>query len=242
MVTGAAHLIEMNDLAVGYDRHVVVDAITASLAPGQLMVLMGTNGSGKSTILRTLAGLIEPVAGECSVLGAWPGTNAARVAYLPQHPASLATLPLRARDVVSMGRYPLLGLFGRSGAADREAVEDAMTRMSVTVFGDKPLHALSGGQQQRVHLAQVLSRRADVLLLDEPTAGLDAQGRKAVARMVEEERAAGRCVVMATHDLVDAEPADTVLLLAHRLIAHGSPGETLTDANLRACYGFTDRH
>jgi ABC-type Mn2+/Zn2+ transport system ATPase subunit len=117
-----------------------------------------------------------------------------------------------------------------------------MERMGVTQFRNKPMHALSGGQQQRVHLAQVLARRADVVLLDEPTAGLDAQGRKAVARMVEEERAAGHCVVMATHDLVDAEPADTVLLLAHRLIAQGPPAEALTDENLRACYGFTDRH
>lgn len=238
----AANPVEMGDLAVGYDRHVVVDGITAALRPGELMVLMGTNGSGKSTILRTLAGLIEPVAGECLVLGDWPGRNARRVAYLPQHPASLATLPLRARDVVMMGRYPSLGLVRRAGDSDRVAVDEAMARMSVTVFRDKPLHALSGGQQQRVHLAQVLARKADVLLLDEPTAGLDAQGRKAVARMVEEERAAGRCVVMATHDLVDAEPADTVLLLAHRLIAQGPPGDTLTDEKLRACYGFTDRH
>jgi ABC-type Mn2+/Zn2+ transport system ATPase subunit len=114
--------------------------------------------------------------------------------------------------------------------------------MGVEQFRNKPMHALSGGQQQRVHLAQVLARGADVLLLDEPTAGLDAQGRKAVARMVQEERDAGHCVVMATHDLVVAEPADTVLLLAHRLIAQGAPGEVLTDANLRETYGFTDRH
>ena len=117
-----------------------------------------------------------------------------------------------------------------------------MARMSVLQFRDKPLHALSGGQQQRVHLAQILARNADVVLLDEPTAGLDAQGRKAIARMVQEERDAGHCVVMATHDLADAEPADTVLLLAHRLIAQGPAGDVLTDENLRATYGFTDRH
>lgn len=235
-------LIVADDLAVGFDRHVVVDDINLSVRPGGLVVLMGTNGSGKSTILRTLAGLLEPVSGEVRMLGAWPGEQAARVAYLPQHPKSLATLPLRACDVVRMGRYASLGLLGRQGPEDKEAVENAMSRMSVTQFRDRPLHALSGGQQQRVHLAQILARNADVVLLDEPTAGLDAQGRKAVARMVEEERAAGHCVVMATHDIADAEPADTVLLLAHRLIAQGTPEETLTDENLRACYGFTDRH
>lgn len=235
-------LIETDDLAVGFDRHVVVDGISLSVEPGGLVVLMGTNGSGKSTILKTLGGLLEPVSGEVTVLGDWPGRQAARVAYLPQHPKSLATLPLRASDVVRMGRFASLGLLSRESAADKQAVESAMARMSVTQFRDKPLHALSGGQQQRVHLAQILARNADVVLLDEPTAGLDAQGRKAVARMVQEERDAGHCVVMATHDLADAEPADTVLLLAHRLIAQGPPDEALTDENLRACYGFTDRH
>ena len=235
-------LIDTDGLAVGFDRHVVVDDIDLTVGPGELVVLMGTNGSGKSTILRTLAGLLEPVSGEVRVMGQWPGQQSAHVAYLPQHPKSLSTLPLRASDVVRMGRYASLGLTRRAGAADRAAVETAMERMSVTQFRDKPLHALSGGQQQRVHLAQILARNADVVLLDEPTAGLDAQGRRAVARMVQEERDAGHCVVMATHDLADAEPADTVLLLAHRLIAQGTPEETLTDENLRACYGFTERH
>lgn len=235
-------LIHAEDLAVGYDRHVVVDDITLDVHPGGLVVLMGTNGSGKSTILRTLAGLLEPVSGDVRVLDEWPGGRAERVAYLPQHPKSLATLPLRASDVVRMGRFARLGLIGRATKEDDEAVETAMARMSVLQFRDKPLHALSGGQQQRVHLAQILARNADVVLLDEPTAGLDAQGRKAIARMVQEERDAGHCVVMATHDLADAEPADTVLLLAHRLIAQGPAGDVLTDENLRATYGFTDRH
>jgi ABC-type Mn2+/Zn2+ transport system ATPase subunit len=240
--TTSESFIEMNDLAVGYHRHAVVDHVNAHAGPGSLIVLMGTNGSGKSTILRTLAGLLEPISGDVSVLGDMPGTHHARCAYLPQHPASLTTLPLRARDVVAMGRFPRLGMIRRMGADDRAAIHDAMVRMSVHPFQDKPLHALSGGQQQRVHLAQVLAREADVLLLDEPTAGLDAQGRNAVARVIAEERARGRAVVLATHDLSDAEPADHVVLLAHQVIAQGAPRDVLTDDNLRACYGFTDRH
>ena len=240
--TVSTAFVEMNDLAVGYHRHAVVDHVNATAGPGSLIVLMGTNGSGKSTILRTLAGLLEPISGDVSVLGDMPGTHHARCAYLPQHPASLTTLPLRARDVVAMGRFPRLGIVKRMSAVDRTAIHDAMVRMSVHPFQDKPLHALSGGQQQRVHLAQVLAREADVLLLDEPTAGLDAQGRNAVARVISEERAKGRAVVLATHDLSDAEPADHVILLAHHVIAQGAPNDVLTDDNLRACYGFTDRH
>jgi ABC-type Mn2+/Zn2+ transport system ATPase subunit len=234
--------LHLHDLAVGYDQHVVLDHIALHANAGDLVVLMGTNGSGKSTLLRTLAGLLEPVAGECMVLDDVAGGQAERIAYLPQHPAALGTLPLRASDVVAMGRYARRGLISRFNNHDRDVVEHSMKRMGVLAFRDKPLHALSGGQQQRVHLAQILAREADVLLLDEPTAGLDAQGRDAVARMVDHERARGCTVVMATHDLVDAEPANTVLLLAHRLVAQGSPSEVLTDENLRATYGFTDRH
>lgn len=232
----------MHDTAVGYGRIPVVDRLTLDIDEGQLVVLMGTNGSGKSTILRTMAGLIPPVLGSVLVFGEEPGVLPQRTAYLSQHPPTMATLPLRARDVVAMGRYASLGLLGRLRARDRELVEQSMERMSVSSFADKPLHALSGGQQQRVHLAQVLARDADFLLLDEPTAGLDAQGRAAVARAIAEERARGRAVVLATHDLSDADQADGVLLLAHKVIAQGKPVDVLTDENLRACYGFTERH
>jgi ABC-type Mn2+/Zn2+ transport system ATPase subunit len=88
----------------------------------------------------------------------------------------------------------------------------------------------------------VLAREADVLLLDEPTAGLDAAGREAVTRVIEEERRRGAAVVLATHDLADAETADEVLLLAGRVVAQGTPTLALTDEHLRECYGFTDRH
>lgn len=232
----------MHDTAVGYGRHAVIDRLTLDIEPSHLVVLMGTNGSGKSTILRTMAGLLPPVLGSISVFDQEPGLSPQRTAYLAQHPPTMATLPLRARDVVAMGRFASLGLRKRFSSHDRELVEKSMERMSVTSFADKPLHALSGGQQQRVHLAQVLARDADLLLLDEPTAGLDAQGRLAVAHVISEERARGRAVVLATHDLSDADPADSVLLLAHKVIAQGRPREVLTDDNLRACYGFTERH
>lgn len=232
----------MHDTAVGYGRLAVIDRLTLDIEPSHLVVLMGTNGSGKSTILRTMAGLLPPVLGSISVFDEEPGMSPQRTAYLAQHPPTMATLPLRARDVVAMGRFASLGLWKRFNAHDRELVEKSMERMSVTSFADKPMHALSGGQQQRVHLAQILARDADLLLLDEPTAGLDAQGRLAVAHAIADERARGRAVVLATHDFSDADPADSVLLLAHKVIAQGKPDEVLTDENLRACYGFTERH
>ncbi|MFZ1489328.1 MAG: ATP-binding cassette domain-containing protein, partial [Ilumatobacteraceae bacterium] len=114
--------------------------------------------------------------------------------------------------------------------------------MGVDGFANTPLSELSGGQQQRTHLAQALARQADVLLLDEPTAGLDIAGREALDAVLVQERARGVAVVMATHDTSDAASADSVLLLAHRVVAHGTPDEVLTDQNLRAAFGFTERH
>jgi ABC-type Mn2+/Zn2+ transport system ATPase subunit len=104
------------------------------------------------------------------------------------------------------------------------------------------LRDLSGGQQQRAHLAQVLARRADVLLLDEPTAGLDIAGRKLVSDLIEEERSKGVTVVMATHELGDADTADAAILLAQRVVAQGAPANVLTDASLREVFGFTQPH
>ncbi|MDA3000014.1 MAG: ATP-binding cassette domain-containing protein, partial [Actinomycetota bacterium] len=107
---------------------------------------------------------------------------------------------------------------------------------------EKPIRDLSGGQQQRTHLAQVLARQAEILLLDEPTAGLDINGRTAVADLIASERARGVTVVMATHELADAEQATSVMLLAQRVVAMGTPQEALRDEYLRECFGFTQPH
>jgi ABC-type Mn2+/Zn2+ transport system ATPase subunit len=234
--------IHASSLAVGYGKLPVVDNISLDLQPGELLVLIGTNGSGKSTLLKTLAGLIGPMHGEISLLGSAPGQLPTQVAYLPQHPVSSHTLPLCVQDVVAMGRYAHLGLFKRSTDADRTIVLESMKRTGIDGEANEPIRDLSGGQQQRTHLAQVLARRAEVLLLDEPTAGLDLNGRKAVADLIAAERARGVTVVLATHELADAESATAVMLLAQRVVSLGSPAEALRDEYLRECFGFTQPH
>ena len=234
--------IHASSLAVGYGKRPVVDNISLNLQPGELLVLIGTNGSGKSTLLKTLAGLIHPMHGELSLLGSAPGQLPTRVAYLPQHPVSSHTLPLCVQDVVAMGRYAHLGLFKRSTDADRLIVLESMKRTGIDSHANDPIRDLSGGQQQRTHLAQVLARQAEVLLLDEPTAGLDLNGRQAVADLIATERARGVTVVLATHELADAESANAVMLLAQRVVALGAPSEALRDEYLRECFGFTQPH
>ncbi|MSO60245.1 MAG: ABC transporter ATP-binding protein [Ilumatobacteraceae bacterium] len=231
-----------SSLAVGYGHRPIVSDIDFVLEPGALMVLIGTNGSGKSTLLKTLAGLLTPQSGSVHVLGEAPGVQPARVAYLPQHPVSSHTLPLRVRDIVAMGRFAHRGLLRRVTPQDASIVTDVMKRTGADAFSTRPLRDLSGGQQQRTHLAQVLAREAEVLLLDEPTAGLDISGREAVADLISQERSRGVTVVMATHELGDAESADIVMLLAQRVVAQGTPAQALSDAALRECFGFTQPH
>ena len=235
-------LLTARGLAVGYGSFTVVEGISLDARPGAFVTLIGTNGSGKSTLLKTLAGLVPPMRGTLQVLGAAPGTHARRVAYLPQHPASSHTLPLRARDVVAMGRFAHLGLLRPERAVDRRARDAALARTGADAYADAPLRGLSGGQQQRVHLAQVIAREADILLLDEPTAGLDLAGREAVLDIIAEERTRGAVVVIATHDLGEAARASLVLLMARRVVAAGPPETVLTDANVREAFGLTHLH
>ena len=238
----ATTTILADHLCVGYGKRPVVEGVTLDMQPGELLVLVGTNGSGKSTLLKTLAGLIQPVHGELHVLGKLAGQLPTRVAYLPQHPVSSHTLPLQVRDMVAMGRYAHLGLIKHASAQDRAIVEESMARVGIEAQAALPIRDLSGGQQQRTHLAQVLARQAEVLLLDEPTAGLDINGRKLVADLVSAERARGVTVVMATHELSDAEHATSVMLLAQRVVSVGPPDVALRDEFLRECFGFTQPH
>ena len=234
--------ISADHLCVGYGKYPVVEGVMLDMHPGELLVLIGTNGSGKSTLLKTLAGLIHPVHGDLHVLGQHAGQLPTRVAYLPQHPVSSHTLPLQVRDVVTMGRFAHLGLFKRTSSSDRDIVSSAMQRTGIDAQANKPIRDLSGGQQQRTHLAQVLAREAEILLLDEPTAGLDINGRKLVTELIAAERARGVTVVMATHELADAEQATSVMLLAQRVVSMGPPQEALRDEYLRECFGFTQPH
>jgi ABC-type Mn2+/Zn2+ transport system ATPase subunit len=250
----ASPAVRTHDLAVGHARLPVVDGLDLLLPPGRVLALVGSNGSGKSTLLKTLVGLLEPLGGTLEVLGGnarrshgrSPNARGDRdggggVAYLGQFHTERTPLPLRALDVVRMGRFARLGLWGRLRAADHDAVQRAMDRMGITPLADAAVRSLSGGQRQRVYLAQVLAAEADLLLLDEPTAGLDAPGHERYEAAVADEVARGAAVVVATHDIGEAARADQVLLLARRVVAYGPPGDVLRPDHLLETFGVALR-
>lgn len=234
----AVAAIAASGLQVGYADDVVVRNIDLLVAAGTSLALVGTNGSGKSTLMRTLVGLLAPIAGQLTVLGRPPGTSPGRVAYLSQYHVSGDILPIRAVDVVRMGRFARLGLIKRAGREDEDLVTWAMDRMGISELRRTPLRELSGGQRQRVYLAQVLAQRADLIVLDEPTAGLDAGGQERYLAAFAGELQRGAALVTATHDIGEAIEFDQVLLLARRVVALGPGAEVLTPDRLMETFGI----
>jgi ABC-type Mn2+/Zn2+ transport system ATPase subunit len=178
------------------------------------------------------------VAGSLVVLDARPGGAPRRLAYLGQFHASGFILPLRAVEVVRMARYPERGLLGRLRSEDHDLVAWAMEAMGIAALAKAPLRSLSGCQQQRVYLAQALARRADLIVLDEPTAGLDAGGRELYLQAFAGELARGASIVNATHDIGEAIEYDQVMLLARRVVALGPGAEVLTPDRLLETFGI----
>ena len=229
------------NLSIGYERRAVVPGIELELGAGSTLALVGMNGSGKTTLLKTLAGLLPPVSGTLRVFGGLPGQYPSRVAYLNQFHNPDLILPLRTVDVVRMARFSALGLLGRATKRDETFVRDAMERMGVAELAGEPLRALSGGQRQRVFLAQALARDAELLLLDEPEANLDAEGKEIYRNAAREYRAKGRSLIVATHDITEASSCDWTMLLARRVVAYSRGSAALTPDALLSTFGVTAR-
>jgi ABC-type Mn2+/Zn2+ transport system ATPase subunit len=234
-----ALFIQASNLKVGYAGEPIVSDVFFQLKAGQAIALIGTNGSGKSTLLKTIVGLLPPLGGEITIFGLPPGRAPRRIAYLGQFHAAAFILPLRAIEVVRMGRFPELGLWGRMHSTDDEIVHSAMRTMGIEHLADAPIRSLSGGQQQRTYLAQVLAHQADLLVLDEPTSGLDAAGRDLYLQAFNNEICRGASIVVATHDIQEeAALCHQVMLLARRVVALGPPNEVINTEILLETFGI----
>src|SRR5512135_2378363 len=227
-----------HNLDIGYQDQVIVPQVNFELTCGQSLALVGINGSGKTTLLKTIVGLLPPLKGEIQVLGNPPGKNPHQLAYLSQFHDSGFILPLRVKDVVEMGRFTERGLFGRMTSEDQDIIAVSMKRMGIDEQRDIPLRLLSGGQQQRAYMAQVLARRADLIVLDEPTSSLDASGRELFTHILDEERQRGAMIVVATHDIQLASECNQAMLLAHEVVAVGPGEEILTPEALLKTFGI----
>jgi len=240
-MTGPRPAVRARRLTLMRGERIAVDASDFVVPAGAVTAVVGPNGSGKSTLLHALAGVVEPSSGELQVLGGRPRSTRGRTSYVLQAHIVPVGLPLTVREAVAMGRYPRLGWWRRPRAVDRERVEAAMRTLAIDDLASRHLDELSGGQRQRVVVAQGLAQDHDLLLLDEPTAGVDVPSTRVIDSVVRQEREHGCAVVVATHDLDVARAADHVLLLAGRVLAHGTPSQVLTRRHLDIAFGLVGR-
>ena len=233
--------LEAQDLTVMLRGRVVLSGVTLKLDPGEWLSIVGPNGAGKTTLLRAMAGLLAPVAGrihlEGKPLGAWSSwERGQRVSYLSQtgpFPDELSGL-----EVVRLGRTPYLGLLGREGPQDRQAIHWALEITDTLSLAQRIISTLSGGERQRILLARALAARPRFLLLDEPTLHLDIHHQGELLQILSHLRKEGIGIASVLHDLNLASRSDTVALLAQgKLRAQGSPGQVIRQDILAEVYG-----
>jgi manganese/zinc/iron transport system ATP- binding protein len=230
--------IEVHDLTVAYQHRPVLWDIDLEFPEGELIGVVGPNGAGKSTLIKAIMGLVPLASGHVKVFGQTSRRALRSVAYVPQRESVDWDFPTTARDVVLMGRYGQLSLFGRPRKKDHEIALQSLEKVGMAEFADRQISQLSGGQQQRVFLARALAQQTRVYLMDEPFAGVDAATEKAIVSILRTLKEEGSTVIVVHHDLHSVpEYFDSVLLLNLRAVAFGPVDSTFTEQNLNATYG-----
>jgi len=237
--------VQVRGVWAGYDSHVALEDVSFSLERGSLVGLVGPNGSGKSTLLKVLLGLHRPWRGSVRLFGEGPTAGRGRVGYAPQSELVDWSFPVTVEDVVGMGRIGRLSgrtavrasPWRRQDAEDRRIVARCLERARLGSLAKRPIGELSGGEQRRMLIARALAREPEILLLDEPMAGLDASSQHDVLHLFEGLRDEGKTLLVATHDLsCVAGCFNLALLLNRRLVAFGPPSQVFTRDNLNATY------
>ena len=228
----------VRDLWAGYNGKPVLEAVSFQVDRGDMVGIIGPNGSGKSTLIKTVLGLVKPMRGEVSVLGREGAPERHLVGYAPQTELVDWDFPVTVSDVALMGRYSRRGLFRRTTREDREAADESLELVKMFDLRDRLIGELSGGQRRRVLLARAMAHNPELLLLDEPMAGLDATAQHQLLDILDELRAKGATVVLSTHDLsCVSSRCDKAACLNRRLIAFGKPSEVLNEQVLGETFG-----
>jgi zinc/manganese transport system ATP-binding protein len=231
-------VVEVLNLTCGYEGSVVLRNVDFRVMREDFIALMGPSGSGKTTLLRAILGAVDVYEGDVRVEGELVRNRRPRVGYVPQLESIDWNFPVTVEEVVLMGRTSGGGLMPWHRSEDRDAAYQTMERLGIAAFGRRHIRELSGGQQQRVFLARALISNPSLLLLDEPTGGVDIRTRDEVLHLLDELNHAGVAIVLTTHEInAVAAHLPRVVCLRERVIAAGTPAEVITPEILKETYG-----
>ncbi len=232
-------VVHLEGVSFGYTATPVVEAVDLRVDAGEYVAIVGPNGSGKSTLLKLALGLCRPDEGVARLFGepAHEFDDGARLGYVAQHASASKEMPITVREVVKMGRFPHVG-FGRLSRADWRIVDDALETVGMSAFRDRRVTELSGGQRQRAFIARALASEADLLVLDEPTVGVDAESVDAFYGLLSSLNAEGITVLLIEHDLgAVVDHAERVVCLNREVYFDGPTGEFVESDALARAFG-----
>lgn len=229
--------VQVRNLTVSYGPKPALLDVSLTIDAGLLVGVIGPNGAGKSTFIKAVLGFVHRDVGDVQIQGVDAEKATGRVAYVPQRGAVDWDFPVTVREVAMMGRYQKVSWFSDPKPEDNRIVDEALAMVRMTDFADRQIGQLSGGQQQRVFMARALAQGSDILLLDEPFAGVDAATERAILEVLERAKAAGKTLVVVHHDLATAaEYFDRLVLIKQRLYAYGTPKTVLQEDLLSEVY------
>jgi zinc transport system ATP-binding protein len=233
-------IVQVSDVTFSYGDQPVVEGVSVDVEAGDFLGLVGPNGSGKTTLLELIIGLRRPDSGSVTLFGAPAherGTGE-RIGFVPQDVTTTkGEMPITVREAVRMGRYPH-NLTGRFTSEDREAVDAALARVDIADLADRRIGRLSGGQRQRVFIARALASEADLLALDEPTVGVDAESRDSFYDLLHALNQDGITIILIEHDIgIVTTHATEIACLNRELFFHGDPKTFVETDALAEAYG-----
>jgi zinc transport system ATP-binding protein len=227
-------VLRLENVSVSYGSHTVLDNVNLSVEEHDFLGIIGPNGGGKSTLLKTILGLVRPDSGVITVLGEQPEKSRSKIGYVPQYSNYDHGFPISVQEVVMMGRYSRTGLFKYYGKTDRQAVDEALQKVGMLDNAATQIGQLSGGQQQRVFIARALVAGPELLLLDEPTASVDSAMQTDFYELLEHLKKE-MTIIMVSHDIGAVSIfVDKIACLNQQLYYHGS--REITPEILEATY------
>lgn len=236
-------IIRFSDATIAYQERLALENVTLEICAGEFVGIIGPNGSGKTTLLKSIIGIVRPIRGSVQIFDCACHKlrchHKARIGYIPQKGQIDPNFPVTVMETVMMGRYSSLGLLNRPGKRDRELALKALREVEMEDYTASPLGHLSGGQQQRVLIARALAQQPEVLLMDEPTTGIDTPTQHSIIKLISDlHKNLNLTVLLVTHDINMISPCvDRMALLKVRLYAVGTPAEVLREKTLSEIYG-----